>query len=301
MRIAVTGSSGLIGGALCAALNTAGHQVVRVVRHTPLAGEIGWDPDAGTVDSSGFDGVDAVVHLAGAGIADERWTDERKRQILESRTDGTDLLSRTLAGLDRRPAVLLSGSAIGYYGDRGDEVLTEESEPGDGFLSRVCQAWEAATAPAEDAGIRTCHLRTGIVQSADGGALAKTLLPFKLGIGGRLGSGQQWWSWISIDDQVRAIMHLLGADVSGAVNLTAPVPVRNIEFTKALGRELARPTVLPIPSIGPRLLLGKELAQILLYESQRVAPTVLEHSGYAFRHRTIDDCFASVLGDTELA
>jgi uncharacterized protein (TIGR01777 family) len=298
MLVAITGSSGLIGSSLVGALRGAGHTAIRLVRHgDPGTDEIAWDPAAGTIDAAALEGVDAVVNLAGAGIGDERWTDERKRLILESRTASTDLIARTIAGLDRKPSVLLSASGIDYYPDAGDEELTEESRAGDGFLTDVCVQWEAATAPAQEAGIRTCLLRTGIVQSADGGALAKTLLPFKLGIGGRLGSGDQWWSWISIDDHVRAMLHLIDSDVEGPVNLTAPNPVTNQHYTKALGRELGRPTLLPLPKIGPRLLLGKDLSDALLYTSHRVLPTVLESSGFVFRHPTIEICLAAVLGD----
>jgi uncharacterized protein (TIGR01777 family) len=302
MKVAITGSSGLIGSSLVGALRGAGHTAVRLVRHgSPGTDEVAWDPEAGTIDAAGLEGVDAVVNLAGAGIGDERWTDERKRLILESRTKSTDLIARTIAGLDRKPSVLLSASGIDYYPDAGDEVLTEESRAGEGFLTDVCVQWEGATAPARDAGIRTCLLRTGIVQSADGGALKQMLLPFKLGIGGRLGSGEQWWSWISIDDHVRAMLHLIDADVEGPVNLTAPNPVTNQEFTKALGRELGRPTLLPIPKIGPRALLGKELSDALLYTSHRVVPSVLESSGFTFRHPTLEVCLAAVLGDAEAA
>ena len=302
MKVAITGSSGLIGSSLGGALRGGGHTPVPLVRNDrPGPGEVAWDPDAGTIDAAGLEGVDAVVNLAGAGIGDERWTDERKRLILESRTKGTDLLARTLAGLDRPPAVLLSASGIDYYPDAGDTVLTEESPAGTGFLSDVCIQWEGATAPATDAGIRTCLLRTGIVQSADGGALKRSLLPFKLGVGGRFGSGEQWWSWISIDDHVRAMLHLLEADVAGPVNMTAPNPVTNQAYTKALGRELGRPTLLPIPKFGPQLLFGKELVEALLYTSHRVAPTVLEASGFTFRHPTIEACLAAVLGGIEAA
>lgn len=297
MQVAITGSTGLIGSSLVGALRDAGHTAIRLVRHgNPGRGEVAWDPAAGTIDAAGLEGVDAVVNLAGAGIGDERWTDERKRLILESRTKGTGLLARTLAGLDRKPSVLLSASGIDYYPDAGDEILTEATRSGEGFLTDVCIRWEGATAPAQDAGIRTCLLRTGIVQSADGGALQKTLLPFKLGIGGRLGSGEQWWSWISIDDHVRAMLHLIESQVEGPVNLTAPNPVTNQEYTKALGRALGRPTLLPIPKLGPRLLLGKELAETLLYSSRRVHPAVLEADGFVFRHPTIDVCLADLLG-----
>lgn len=302
MKVAITGSSGLIGSALVGALRGAGHTAVRLVRHdSPGPDEIAWDPDAGTIDAAGLEGVDAVVNLAGAGIADERWTDERKRLILESRTKSTDLIARTIAGLDRKPSALLSASGIDYYPDAGDEVLTEDSRAGEGFLTDVCVQWEGATAPAQEAGIRTCLLRTGIVQSADGGALKKTLLPFKLGIGGRFGSGEQWWSWISIDDHVRAMLHLIESDVEGPVNLTAPNPVTNQAYTKALGRELGRPTLLPIPKLGPTVLLGKELTEALLYSSHRVLPTVLEADGFVFRHPTIEACLATMLGDDEAA
>ena len=301
MKVAITGSSGLIGTALRGALTAAGHRVVPVVRRAARDGEVAWNPAEGTIDAAGLEGIDAVVNLAGAGIGDKRWTEERKRVVLESRTASTDLLARTLASLDRPPSVLLSGSAIGFYGDRGDEVLTEQSPPGDGFLAEVCTAWEQAAQPAIDGGIRTAFLRTGIVQSPDGGALAKTLLPFKLGLGGRLGSGKQWWSWISIDDEVRAIQFLLDGDHSGPFNLTGPNPVRNEDYTKALGRELGRPTVFPIPKFGPKLLLGAELAETLLYESQRVEPAALVTAGFRFRHETIDDALAAVLADDEIA
>ncbi len=242
-----------------------------------------------------------MVNLAGAGIGDQRWTDERKRIVRESRTKSTSLLATTLAGLDHGPRVLLSGSGIDYYGDRGDEVLTEQSGPGVGFLSEVCVAWEGAAQPAVDAGIRTAFLRTGIVQSRDGGALARTLLPFKLGVGGRIGPGTQWWSWISIDDEVRAILHLLTSQLSGPVDLTAPNPVRNQDYTKALGHELGRPTFFPIPRFGPKLLLGAELADTLLYQSKRVLPAALEADGFRFHHTTIEDCLAAELGDQEVA
>ncbi|MCO8127464.1 TIGR01777 family oxidoreductase [Acidimicrobiia bacterium EGI L10123] len=302
MKVAITGSSGLIGSALVGALRGAGHTAIRLVRHgSPGPDELAWDPDAGTIDAAGLEGVDAVVNLAGAGIGDERWTDERKRLILESRTKSTDLIARTIADLDRKPSVLLSASGIDYYPDAGDEVLTEESRAGDGFLTDVCVQWEGATGPAQEAGIRTCLLRTGIVQSADGGALKKTLLPFKLGVGGRFGSGDQWWSWISIDDHVRAMLHLIESDVEGPVNLTAPNPVTNQAYTKALGRELGRPTLLPIPKLGPTVLLGKELTEALLYTSHRVLPTVLEADGFVFRHPTIETCLAAMLGDDEAA
>ena len=301
MKVAITGSSGLIGTALKGALRGAGHTPVPVVRSDPGPGEIVWDPARGELDADRLLGIDAAVNLAGAGIGDKRWNEQRKRLILRSRTTSTDLIASTLARLDGGPRVLLSASGVDYYGDRGDEILTEASSPGSGFLPEVCIAWEDAARPAVDAGIRTVFLRTGIVQSAEGGALAKTLLPFRLGLGGRLGSGDQWWSWISIDDQVGAILHLLDSDVSGPVNMTAPNPVRNREYTKALGRALHRPTVVPIPDFGPKLLLGSELAETLLNQSKRVVPRVLSASGYRFRHETIEECLDAALGPHEVA
>ncbi len=296
MDVAVTGSSGLIGTALCDALSAAGHRPVRLVRR-PASGadEIAWQPDAGEIDAAALDGIDAVVHLAGAGIGDRRWNAAYKQVLLESRTKSTTLLAETLAGLSRPPAAFLSGSAIGYYGP-SDAVVDESSPAGDTFLAGICVAWEAATRAAVDAGIRTALLRTGVVQTPKGGALKKTLPLFRLGLGGRFGSGSQYQSWITLDDEVAAIMHLLDADVAGPVNLTAPNPVTNAEFTSALGSVLGRPTVFPVPAFGPRLLLGREMADALLFESQQVAPTVLTESGYTFLHPTIEQGLAAVLG-----
>lgn len=298
MRIAVTGSTGLIGSRLVADLGGAGHDVVRLVRpgsRTAVGGIVRWDPAAGTIDAGALEGVDAVVHLAGEGIAAKRWTDEQKRRILESRREGTSLLAETLAGLARPPAVLLSGSAVGWYGDRGDEVLTESSGPGSGFLAEVCEAWETAAQPAVDAGIRTAFLRTGLVLDGKGGALAKMLPLFKLGLGGRMGSGRQWWSWVSIDDWVGAARFLLEHHITGPVNLTGPEPVTNAAFTKALGSVLRRPTVMPVPAFGPKLLLGGELAHELLSASQRVVPEVLEGAGFPFQHRDVTSALRAVL------
>ncbi|MHB1710169.1 MAG: TIGR01777 family oxidoreductase [Acidimicrobiales bacterium] len=312
MRVAITGSSGLIGTALSASLRSDGHQVVRVLRHRvgPADGSpsqsgsslsrtleepaLYWNPVRGDIDAAGLEGVDAVVHLAGAGIGDKRWTNGRKREILDSRVGPTSLLAATLASMDDPPSVMLSGSAIGIYGGRGDELCTETSDPGSGFLAHVCQAWEKATQPAEAAGIRVVHLRTGLVQSADGGVLKKVLPLFKLGLGGRLGDGKQWNSWISITDEVGAIRYLLGADVAGPVNVTAPEPVTNGDYTKMLGRVLGRPAALSIPLIGPKLLLGSEGARELL-AGQRVLPTVLEHEGYPFAHRSLESALKAAL------
>ena len=253
-----------------------------------------WDPSSGTMDADGLAGVDAVVHLAGEGINAKRWTAAHKQRILESRTRGTALIAEAVARLDPRPGVLVSGSAIGYYGDRGDEVLTESSPPGGDFLAQVCVAWEGAARPAVDAGIRTAFVRTGIVLDPGGGALAKMLPLFKLGLGGRMG-GDQWWSWISLADEVGAIIHLLHAEVAGPVNLTAPAPVTNAELTRTLGTVLRRPTVVPVPRFGPQLLLGRELAQSLLYASARIAPTRLEVAGYRFRHPALEPALRSML------
>ena len=295
MRIAITGASGLIGSALRRHLEGQGHTVVPVVRRPAGPGEIGWDPAAGHLDPDDLRGLDGVVHLAGAGIGDKRWNAERKRVLLESRTEGTRLLAEAIAAADDRPPVLVSGSAIGYYGDRGDEILTETSRHGDDFLAGLCVEWEAATAPAEAAGVRVARIRTGIVLSRDGGALPKLLSLFRLGLGGRMGSGRQWMSWIDIDDEVGAIAFLLTHDVQGAVNLTAPDPVTNAQLTKALGAELNRPTILTVPPLGPRLLLGREMADSLLFFSQHIRPAALEAAGYEFAHPLLSGALQHVL------
>jgi uncharacterized protein (TIGR01777 family) len=296
MDVVVTGSHGLIGSALVRSLEADGHRVLRLVRSAPSGSdEARWDPRSGTIDAASLEGVDAVVHLAGAGIGDQRWTPERKRVILESRTLGTSLLARTLAELNRPPAVLASGSAIGFYGDRRDEILTEQSTPGEGFLTEVVQAWEAATAPAEEAGIRVAHLRTGIVLSAEGGALAKMLPLFRFGLGGPFGAGREWWSWISLPDEVAAIRHVLDHDIAGPVNLTAPSPVTNRELAKTLGHVMHRPAVVPVPSFGPKLLLGSELAEALLFTSAHVESTVLGASGFEFSYPDAESALRAVL------
>lgn len=295
MDIVVTGSSGLVGSALVPALSEAGHSVRRLVRRAPAApDEVRWDPEGGTIDAAGLAGVDAAVHLAGEGIAEKRWTPEQKRRLVESRTEGTRLLAETLASLDPKPSVLLSGSAVGWYGDRGDEVLTEDSSRGTGFLADLVRDWESAARPAIDAGIRTVFLRTGVVLSPRGGAMGKTLPLFKLGLGGPVGDGKQWWSWISLDDEVQAIIHLLTADVSGPVNLTAPNPVRHREYARAQGRALHRPAFVPVPRFAPKLVLGSELADSLLGDSARILPTRLQASGYEFRHPDIDTAMRSM-------
>ncbi|MEP7113386.1 MAG: TIGR01777 family oxidoreductase [Ilumatobacteraceae bacterium] len=295
MRILMSGASGLIGSTLKSRLVADGHTVSQLVRREAKQGEFTWDPAAGVLDPAAFDECDAVINLSGAGIGDKRWTDQYKAVLLSSRLQTTELLATTMAGLDRMPSVFLSGSAIGIYGDRGDERLDELSAPGDDFLSDLCQQWEASTSAAEKAGIRTVHLRTGIVLSANGGALKKQLPLFKLGLGGRFGNGHQWQSWISIDDEVGAIVHLLSSEICGPVNLTAPNPVTNSEFTSTLAKVLHRPALLPIPTFGPKMLLGGELVEALLLGGQRVAPTALQRSGYEFHHETLDAALRDVL------
>ena len=295
MDVAITGSSGLIGTALAASLRRDGHTVRPVVRSDGGPSTVRWDPAAGTIDAGALAGVDAVVHLAGAGIGDKRWTDARKEVVLRSRVDGTTLLSRTIAGLDPKPAVLLSASGISVYGDRGDEVQTEACPSGSGFLAEVVDAWEASTAAASEAGIRVAHLRSAVVLDQGGGALAKQLPLFRFGLGGRLGSGEQWFPWISLDDEVGAITHLLTSEVSGPVNLVAPEQVTNARFTEVLASVLGRPAILPIPRFGPSLLLGRELAEQLLFWSVRAAPEVLLADGYRFVHPTLEGSLRAVL------
>lgn len=288
MRVAVTGASGLIGTALITSLEHDGHDVLRLQRGTH------WDPTTGTADSAAFEGLDAVVHLGGVGIADSRWTAAQKGRILTSRTAGTTLLASTLAGLDAPPEVLLSGSAIGYYGDHGDSIIDETASAGDDFPARVCIEWEACTAAAEQAGIRVAHLRTGVVQATEGGALAKQLPFFRLGLGGRSGNGRQYLSWITLADEVRAIRFLLDHEIAGPVNLVAPEPVTNAEYTKALGSVLHRPTTI-LPMTGPRLLYGRELADSLLLTSQRVVPSVLVEAGFSFEQPELRGALESLL------
>lgn len=296
MKILITGASGLIGQALSQELIARGHTTVAAVRRAPRRNdEVQWDPRSGVMAREAFQGVDAVVHLAGAGIGDKRWTDSYKMEILESRTRSTRLLAETMASLEVKPSVFLSGSAIGIYGVRDNEELTEQSSIGSGFLADVCRDWEAAAAPATQAGIRTVMLRTGIVLSPKGGALKKQLPLFKLGLGGKFGNGKQWQSWISITDEVNAIIHLLTSSVSGPVNLTAPQPVTNADFTRTLASVVSRPAVVPIPSFGPKLLLGGELANALLFTGQRVVPSVLSNDGFQFIHPTLESALRALL------
>jgi hypothetical protein len=295
MRIAITGSSGFIGSALVRSLEADGHTAVRVVRRDGVPGSIRWDIDAGEIESAGLEGLDGVVHLAGEGVAERRWTEEQKRRILESRTKGTALLAQALAGLTTKPPVLVSGAGMDFYGDRGDEQLTETSAKGTGFLSDVVAAWEEATAPAAAAGIRVARIRTSMVLDADGGALPRLVALARFGLLGKLGSGKQWMSWISLADEVGAIRFLLDHDVAGPVNLASPGPVTNAVFTKILGRVLHRPAFLRVPTFGPRLLLGRELAQALLFDSKRVAPEVLLDAGYEFEHTELETTLRELL------
>lgn len=292
MRIVVSGASGLIGSALVPQLAAHGHEVTRLVRRAARAGESQWDPARGVIDAELVGTADAIIHLSGAGIGDKRWSNSYKREILDSRVRSTKLLASVIAGAARRPSIFLAGSAIGWYGARGDEVLDETSSAGTGFLADVCKEWEAAAAGA---GTRTVFLRTGIVLSPKGGALKKLLPLFRAGLGGKFGRGDQWQSWISIDDEVAAIDYLLTANVSGAVNLTAPAAVTNADFAKVLGKVLGRPAMLPVPAIGLKLLLGGELADALLFTGQRVIPRVLSSAGYQFTHPTLEIALRALL------
>jgi uncharacterized protein (TIGR01777 family) len=299
LRIAVTGSSGLVGTRLASLLARHGHRVERMVRRSarPGTGEVFWDPTTGKIDAAAVDGIDCVVHLAGENVGAGRWTQARKDAIRTSRVAGTRLLSETLAGLAHPPRALIAASAVGYYGDRGDETLTEDSLPGTGFLADVCREWEAATRPAREAGIRVVNLRIGVVLSSAGGALARMLTPFKLGLGGVVGSGRQYMSWITLDDLVAAIHHLIpGDDVSGPVNAVSPNPMTNRQFTKTLGRVLRRPTILPLPAAIVRLLFG-ETGRALLLASARVLPTKLQTAGFEFSHPHLEEALRHELGE----
>jgi uncharacterized protein (TIGR01777 family) len=295
MKVLISGSHGLVGTALIASLTGDGHEVVRLVRGKPSTGEVQWRPDKDHLDAEHLEGLEVVVHLAGESIAEGRWTDDKKRAIRDSRVKGTSLLSESLARLSRPPSVFLSASAIGYYGDRGDELLTETSAPGRDFLSSVCIEWENATKPAAEKGIRTVCTRFGIILAAGGGALAKMLTPFRMGIGGRIGAGTQWMSWIALDDVIKALRFLMeeGA-VSGPVNFVAPNPVTNAKFTKTLGRVLSRPTLFPVPAFGVRLAFG-EMADALLLSSQKVEPNILFQREFQFSWPTLEPALKHIL------
>jgi uncharacterized protein (TIGR01777 family) len=296
VKVLISGATGLIGSALIPELESGGHRITRLTRSPGSGSDVGWNPEAGEIDASRLEGHDAVVHLAGESIGEGRWTPEKKRRIRESRTKGTRLLAEAAAGLSEPPRVMVSASAVGYYGDRGDELLREDSGPGSDFLAEVCKAWEAAADPAREAGMRVVHLRNGIVLSTEGGALARTLPIFKLGGGGRIGSGRQWWSWVAMADVAGAILHSLTDDsVEGPVNVGSPNPLTNAEYTKVLGKVLNRPTIFPLPAPAARLMLG-EVADALLLASQRMEPAKLKETGYEFRYPELEGALRHLLG-----
>ncbi len=295
MKVAITGASGLIGSALVPYLRGRGDEVVRLVRRPATApDEVTWDPAAGTVDLAGLEGIGAVVHLAGAGVGDHRWTDAYKKTILDSRVDGTHTIVKAMTSLDSRPATLVAGSAIGWYGDTGDRAVDETAPAGTGFLADVVRAWEAAADPAREAGIRVTHARTGLVVAKEGGAWAKLFPLFKLGLGGKLGSGKQYWSWISLRDEVAALTYLLdNPSMSGPVNLTGPVPVTNAEVTSVMGQVLGRPTLFAVPSFALKTVLGEFSTEIL--SSARVIPEVLAQSGFTWQDLTVESAIQAAL------
>ena len=301
MRVAITGSTGLVGSVVVTSLSAAGHEVVRLVRRPPAPGEkaVRWDPEKGEVAAGGLEGLDDVVHLAGENIASGRWNAARKAAIRASRVNGTRLLCDALAGLARPPKTLVCASAIGYYGDRGADVLTEESPPGAGFLPDVCREWEAASEPAARKGIRVVLLRIGVVLSLKGGALSRMLPPFRAGLGGVIGNGRQYVSWVALDDLVGIVLHALrSGELRGPVNAVAPVPVTNRELTEALGKVLSRPTLFPVPAFALRLAVG-EMADALLLSSARVIPRRLEETGYPFRFPELPAALNHLLGKGE--
>ncbi|MEM8946774.1 MAG: TIGR01777 family oxidoreductase [Planctomycetota bacterium] len=294
--IVITGASGLIGTKLTKAFEADGKRVLRAVRREAKNDqELSWNPTTGDIDRDKLEGVDAVVHLAGAGIADRRWSESYKQLILDSRVDGTTLIAETIAGLDRKPRIFACASAIGYYGDRGNAELEESAACGDGYLPEVCMQWERACEKATDAGIRTINMRIGVVLSTEGGALKEMLTPFKLGGGGILGSGKQYFSWIELSDIVRAMQFIVDSDsLSGPVNLVSPNPVTNREFTKTLGRVLSRPTILPMPAFAARLLFG-EMADALLLASTRVVPSALTAAGFSYQFGDLEPALRHIL------
>lgn len=308
MRIAIAGSTGLIGSRLVEILRGRGDHVARLVRPATDTSEleadgIAWDPASGTIDAAALEGFDVVVNLAGRNIGERRWTDREKRLVWDSRVDSTRLLATTLAGLQRKPSLLINASAVGFYGDGGDQILTEQSPQGEGFLSDLTAAWEEATAPATAAGIGVATLRSGIVLSTDGGALGRLLAPlgprwlspYRWGLGGPVGRGDQWWSWISLTDEVRAVLHVIDTGITGPVNLVAPEPVTHRSFIKALGRVLRRPTALRVPVFVVKLFLGSELAEALVLEGQRAVPEKLLASGFEFTHTDVESGLCEAL------
>ncbi|VAX41517.1 Cell division inhibitor [hydrothermal vent metagenome] len=296
MKILITGSTGLIGSALVDHFELWGDHVTRLVRRTPQSkNEITWQPDKKEIVPSQLEGFDVIIHLAGVNVAGKRWNEKQKEIIRNSRVEGTQLLCQTLAHLQHPPKLLISASAIGIYGHRGDEILTEDASSGDDFLSHVCQEWEEATAPAIEKGIRVVHLRTGVVLASAGGALAKMLLPFQCGAGGVIGSGKQFWSWVTLIDFVGIVQHLIDTEsLSGPVNAVAPHPVTNKEFTKTLGKVLHRPTIFPMPAFVARILFG-EMAESLLLASTNVQPQRLQESGYEFLYPKLKEGIRAAL------
>jgi uncharacterized protein (TIGR01777 family) len=301
MKVIITGSGGLVGRALVRSLLADGHSVTRLVRggaqqfRTPGSAAVEWNPESGAVDAKELEGHDAAVHLAGEPVAEGRWDDEKKRRIMDSRAKGTRVLAETLAGLSEKPRVLVSASATGFYGDRGAEVMREESASGEGFLSEVCREWEKATLAASQAGIRVVHLRIGFVLSGEGGGLQKMLTPFKMGVGGKVGSGRQYVSWITLEDLVRIIRRAIDDEsLRGPVNAVAPGAVTNEEFTKALGHVLGRPTILPVPVFALRLAFG-EVADAVMLASTRVEPARLKEAGFEFKDTNIEGALRHVL------
>ena len=296
MNVLVSGATGLIGSVLRSELESKGHSVIVLSRSKPSSEDtIRWDPSRGQIDASRLEGIDAVVHLAGESIFG-RWTEEKKQKILASRVRGTRLLAETIAGLSEKPRAMVCASGINYYGDRGNELLREESEPGDAFLSEVVKEWEAAANPAREASIRVANLRFGVVLSPEGGALGTTLPIFKLGGGGKVGSGNQWWSWVALEDVVGALVHALENDsVEGPVNVVAPNPLTNAGYTKVLGDVLNRPTLLPVPAPAIRAVLG-QVADELVLASMRVEPAKLKETGYEFRYPELEGAMRHLLG-----
>ena len=296
-RVLVSAASGLLGSALVGALRAEGDAVVTLVRRSATGDdEISWDPDAGVLDPAALEGFDAVVHLSGAGIADRRWTAERKRLLYDSRINSTRLLVSALALTSSPPQVLLSASAVGVYGDRGDEVLSERSAPGGDFFARLCVDWEAAARSSKLSGMRVVNVRSGLVMDASGGLLKPILPAFRMGLGGRIGDGSQWMSWIAVDDHVAAMLHLIDGEVSGPVNLTAPHPVTNLEFTKILGGVLGRPTVMVVPRVAIETRFGREAASLTAFVSLRVAPQVLLGDDFIFSYPSLAPALGHVLG-----
>lgn len=302
MKVLISGASGLIGSEVVRALIAKGHQVVRLVRDKKLQSpdSVFWDPDQGILDPKSLSGIDAVINLSGENIASRRWNETQKKKILDSRLNATHTLVRAMTSMANPPKVFISGSAVGFYGDSGFETCTETAQQGKGFLANVCAQWERAAAPALDKGIRTVLLRTGVVLSPDGGALAKMVPPFKLGLGGVLGSGQQYVSWVSIDDIAGIVLYILEyPQLEGPVNAVAPNPVTNAQLTKALGKVLGRPTFIPAPAFILRLILGKEMADEFLLTSTRVAPLQLQNRGYKFKYPDLEQALRSWYGRTK--